>query len=115
MALPHPYSQTLPNGSAWAAILAAGIGCATLGLIVDLAEASKFVSKALNFYSPSGDLSGKTTLAILVWLIAWVALHARWKRRDIQSTGMVMMISLILILLGLIAAYPPLFGMFAAE
>ena len=114
MATSDVIPDPLPNGSAWAAILAAGVGCAVFGLLVDLAEASKAISAALNFYKPSGDLSGKSTIAVVVWLIAWAVLHARWKSRSIQSAGRIMAITLVLILLTLIAVFPPFFELFAA-
>jgi hypothetical protein len=107
-------AETVPNGPVWAAILAAGIGCATLGLVIDLAEAFKSVSNALNFYNPAGDLSGKTTVAVAIWLVMWAVLHARWKNRSIPSPGKIMAVTLILIFLALIAAFPPFFGLFAA-
>jgi hypothetical protein len=107
--------QAVPNGPAWAAILAAGIGCAVFGLVVDLAEASKATSNALNFYKPAGDLSGKTIVAIVVWIIAWAVLHARWKNRKLRSPGRIIALTLILILLALIAVFPPFFELFAAE
>lgn len=115
MAARNAIQETLPNGSAWAAILAAGVGCAALALVIDLAEAFKSVSHALNFYNPTGDLSGKTTVAVLVWLMVWAVLHARWKNRSIQSPGKIMAVTLILILLALIAVFPPFFGLFAAD
>ncbi|MGA2231771.1 MAG: hypothetical protein ABSH22_12805, partial [Tepidisphaeraceae bacterium] len=95
----------IPTGPAWAAILAAGVGCAVLGLLIDLAEAFKSVSTTLNFYNPTGDLSGKTIVAIAIWLIAWAVLHARWKNRTIESPGKVMAATLILILLALLAVF----------
>lgn len=101
-----------PDGAAWAGILAAGVGCAFFGLLVDLAEGIKSVSNALNFYNPSGDLSGKTTVTIVVWLITWAGLRAWWKNRDIQSPGKVVALTVILILLGLIAVFPPFFTLF---
>jgi len=106
--------RILPNGPVWSGILATGIGCAALGAIVDLAEASKSVSNALNFYNPTGDLSGKSALAVIIWLIAWAILHVRWKNRDIHSPRKIMVITLILILLALIAVFPPFFELFAA-
>ncbi|MGD0460897.1 MAG: hypothetical protein ABSB74_00250 [Tepidisphaeraceae bacterium] len=114
MATPEAIGETLPNGPAWAGILAAGVGCASLGLLIDMAEASKTVSNALNFYNPTGDLSGKTTLAVIVWLIAWALLHASWKNRRIQSPGKITLVTLILIVLALIAVFPPFFGLLAA-
>jgi hypothetical protein len=104
---------SLCNGRAWAGILAAGIGCATFGLLVVLAEASKQVSDLLNFYKPAGDLSGKTTVAICVWIIAWGLLYARWKARTIRSTGVITVTVLILIAIGLLAVFPPVFELFA--
>jgi hypothetical protein len=114
MATPEAITEALPTGPAWACILGAGIGCATLGLVVDLAEASKAVSSLLNFYHPTGDLSGKTAIAILIWLTAWAVLHARWKNRNIQSPQKIMAVTLVLILVALIAVFPPFFGLFAA-
>jgi len=100
-----------PNGPAWAAILAAAIGCATMGLLVDLAEVSKSISNSLNFYNPVGDLSGKSIGAILAWLIAWAALHAGWKNRNIQRAGMVAAVSILLVLAALAMTFPPIFGL----
>ena len=103
------------NGPVWAGILAAGIGCAALGALVDLSEASKSVSKALSFYTPTGDLSGKTALAIIIWLAAWAALNARWKNRDVHSPKLVLTVTLLLILLAVVAVFPPFFELFAAD
>ena len=55
------------DGPVWAAIISASAGCAAFGLLVDLAEASKSFSNALNFYNPTGDLSGKSTVAVVSW------------------------------------------------
>jgi hypothetical protein len=114
MDTPDAIVKRLPNGCAWASILAAGAGCAAFGLLVDLAQASKPVSNQLNFYKPSGDLSGKTIVAIVLWLIVWVILHARWKNRNIESSGKIMALTLILILLALIAVFPPFVDLLAA-
>jgi len=101
--------RPIPNGAAWAAILAAGIGCFAYGVFIDLGEASPRWSNALNFYNPVGNLSGKTTLGIVVWLIAWVILHLRWRKRDLARPGRVTTIAVVLILLGVIASCPLFF------
>ena len=101
------------DGPVWAAIISACIGCATFGLLVDLAEASKSISNALNFYNPTGDLSGKSTVAVVVWFIAWVVLHTCWKHRDMKGSGKLAAVSAILIILAMIAVFPPFFGLFA--
>jgi hypothetical protein len=58
-------------GKALAAMVAAGVGCAALGVLTTLAELSPGLKNVLNFYDPVGPLSGKTTVAVIVWLIAW--------------------------------------------
>jgi hypothetical protein len=105
--------HTTPNGPIWAGILAAGIGCAAFGSLVDLAEASKAVSKALNFYRPSGDLSGKTTVAVIVWLLTWAALGLAWRRREIRSGGVVLAVTVLLVLFSIVAVFPPFIELFS--
>jgi hypothetical protein len=110
---PPNASEKIPNGAAWAAILAGGIGCAATGLFTDLAEGSRFVSGLLNFYKPVGSLSGKTIVGILVWLIAWAILHVRWRNRDLSAGTRITVITVILVLLALLATFPLFFGLFA--
>jgi hypothetical protein len=97
-----------PNGAAWAAILAAGIGCAALGALADLTEFSKAASAKLNFYNPTGDLSGKSTIAVIIWLVAWGALHARWRSKTIRATGRIAAAAIILVVIAILATFPPL-------
>ena len=99
------------NGPAAAALLAAGIGSLALGLFVILAEASKSVNNAFNFYNPVGPLSGKTTVAIVIWILSWMILHSSWKNKQVGFTG-VFTVSLILIVLGLLGTFPPFFDLF---
>lgn len=103
--------KDLTNGPAAAAILAAGIGSMVLGLFVILSEALKSVNNALNFYNPVGPLSGKTIIAIAVWLVAWIILHISWKNKQVNFAG-VFTASLILIILGLLGTFPPFFDLF---
>ena len=104
-------NNDLTNGPAAAALLAAGIGSLALGLFVILAEASKSVNNALNFYNPVGPLSGKTTLAIVIWILSWMILHSSWKNKQVSFAG-VFTASLILIILGLLGTFPPFFDLF---
>ena len=99
------------NGPAAAALLAAGIGSLALGLFVILAEASNSVKNALNFYNPVGPLSGKTTVAIVIWILSWMILHSSWKNKQVSFAG-VFTASLILIILGLLGTFPPFFDLF---
>lgn len=103
--------ETLPNGPAAAAILASGIGSMALGLFTTLAEASGAVKTTLNFYNPAGPLSGKTTVAVIVWLVAWGILHGLWKSEEVNFRK-VFTAALILIGLGLLGTFPPFFEAF---
>src|SRR5919198_1446593 len=77
-------SEELPNGPAAAAILASGLGCLALGMITTVAENSKPVLDRLTLLQPVGSLSGKTSFAVLIWLVAWAALHGHWKNKQLR-------------------------------
>lgn len=96
------------NGGAMAAFLGGGIGAFTMGAVVLLDEAGIFAAPTL--YTPAGGVSGRTTLATIVWLIAWVVLHNRWKAREI-APGRVGAVTLILIALGVLGTFPPVWGL----
>src|SRR2546427_12812016 len=74
----------LQNGPAAAAILAAGIGAAFMGIIVICESAIHPLSKALIFAKAVGPLSGKTTVAMVAWLGVWAVLHWLWRERHIR-------------------------------
>jgi hypothetical protein len=60
-------APTIPNGSGAAAMLAAGIGSFVLAIIALAGDKSVPIKNSLNFYKPTGPLSGVTTVAIVVW------------------------------------------------
>ena len=93
------------NGAAMAAIVAAGVGAFAVGAVVLLAETGLW--SAPSFYGPVGGLSGRTTVATAVWLLSWWALHARWRRHDVNSTW-VLVTTTTLIIIGVLATFPPL-------
>lgn len=96
------------NGAAMAAVLGAGIGSSAMGAFVLLNEAALFVAPAL--YGPAGGVTGRTTFATIVWLLAWGALHARWRSRDV-APGPVFTSTAVLVVLALLATFPPLWGL----
>jgi hypothetical protein len=100
------------NGSGAAAILAAGIGSATIGVIAFIAELSPGFRGLLNFYNPAGPLSGKTTVTIVIWLVAWFVLSRLWRNKNVEM-GRVNLISFLLLLVGLILTFPPVWYLFA--
>ncbi len=103
--------QTLPTGPAAAAILSAGIGVGAYGVITFVAQIVKPFGAAIAFYKPAGPLSGKTTLAIVVWLLAWAVLHFLWRKQNID-VKYVFVLALVLMVVGFIGLFPPVFEAF---
>jgi hypothetical protein len=87
--------------------MAAGIGAFMLGLLVIANEAGVFAAPAI--YDPAGGLSGRSTLALVVWLIAWVILHFRWRNRNF-TVGRVFTWSLVPVTLAIVMTFPPRLG-----
>lgn len=96
-----------PNGAAMAAFLGAGIGAFAVGLFVLLNELGLFTAPAL--YPPAGGVSGRTTFAMVVWLVAWGVLHARWRDREVAA-GRVAVVIAVLTALGILGTLPPFWG-----
>lgn len=103
--------EGLPSGPAVAALVAAGVGSATLGLLTTLAAVSHSADEALNLYEPVGPLSGKTTGAVVVWLLAWAALNGRWKHQQV-NVGRAFTGTLLLVAAGLVGTFPPIWALF---
>ena len=101
-------------GKALAALVAAGIGCAALGVLTTLAEPSPGLKSVLNFYDSVGPLSGKTTVAVLVWLIAWYVLARRWHARPPVMTS-ALVTTFVLIGVGFVGTFPLFFELFTAH
>ena len=99
------------NGSCAAAILAAGIGSFMIALLAIAADNSASLKSLLNFYKPSGPLSGVTTIAVLVWLIAWGILEWRWRNRTV-ALGRINAVALLLLGLSLLLTFPPIADLF---
>jgi hypothetical protein len=103
-----------PEGPISAAIIAGGIGAFALGVVTTLSEASTRVADGLEWSKRVGPLSGKTIVALLVWLLAWGVLHLAYRERAFE-TRRALTISLVLIALGLLGTFPEFFQLFAAE
>jgi hypothetical protein len=108
MATAEDKRKDVANGAAMASFLAAGIGAFGMGLIVILNEAGLFVAPSL--YAPAGGVTGRTTLAVVIWLIGWAVMHNRWKNRQIESRR-VYLLSLILMGVGIVLTLPPVWGL----
>jgi hypothetical protein len=103
-----------PEGPISAAIIAAGIGAAALGLFTTLAEASATVKDWLQWNDRVGPLSGKTLLAVAVWLAAWAVLHVTLRTRPFE-TRRALIITVVLLALGVIGTFPTFFQAFTSE
>jgi hypothetical protein len=110
MSMPQAVDK-IPNGPGAAAILAAGIGCAMVGILAFAAEASKPIANMLNFYNPVGPLSGKTTVAIIVWLVAWFVLSRLWQNKSVAMAP-VNVAAFILLAVGFLLTFPPVWAVF---
>ncbi|HVY47335.1 MAG TPA: hypothetical protein VHB21_15710 [Minicystis sp.] len=96
----------LPNGRAAAALLAAAVGCFSLGVFATLGDGSPAAARFFAFYAPTGPLSGVTTAAIVVWLVVWAALARAWRERDV-TMARVGLLLFALMGLGLLFTFPP--------
>ncbi len=103
--------RDFPNGGGAAAVLAAGIGSFLVAVFALLADKSATIKSLMIFYKPTGPLSGVTTCAIIVWLVAWLILHRRWQNRMV-AMGRVRAAALILLILGVLLTFPPIADLF---
>jgi hypothetical protein len=103
--------RTLPNGFGTAAILAAGIGCFSLGVLTVAGDASKSFARHLIFYRPTGPLSGVSTTSIAIWLLAWAVLSFRWRTRDVALRP-VLAVAFVLLGASLLLTLPAIIELF---
>ncbi len=98
--------ESIPNGPGGAAILAAGIGCAAIGILAFAGDASGAIGKFLNFYNPTGTLSGVTTVGIIIWLVSWFALDRLWRAQTVRMAR-VNVAAFALLAVGFLLTFPP--------
>jgi hypothetical protein len=96
----------IPNGTGAAAMLAAAVGCFALGVLAFAGDKSVAIKNSLNFYKPTGPLSGVTISAIVIWFAIWGILEWRWGRKTV-ALGRVNTIALVLLGLSLLLTFPP--------
>jgi hypothetical protein len=98
-------AKLLPNGFGAAAVLAAGVGCFAIGAVSVVADKVPALARMLNFYKPTGPLSGVSTVAIVAWVATWGVLHFLWRRRNVGS-GRIVAIALVLLAGGVLLTFP---------
>lgn len=106
-----PAVKATTNGFGAAAVLAAGLGSFTLAVVSIAADKLSTMKGLMNFYPPTGPLSGVTTTAILIWIVLWIVLERRWHNRNVEMKRVSTM-ALALLVLGLLLTYPPLADLF---
>lgn len=106
-----PGTPAMPNGSGAAAILAAGVGSLALAVLALASDKLALIKRFLNFYNPTGPLSGVTTTAIVIWLLTWGILEWRWQGRTV-AMGRISVAALALMLLSLVLTFPPVVDLF---
>lgn len=99
------------TGVAAAAMVSGAIGTFVIGLMTTGAVISPALKDALNWWNPAGPLSGKTSVGILAWLISWYLLDRVWHTQN-RSLQQAFTITLVLIGLGLLLTFPPIFEAF---
>jgi hypothetical protein len=107
-------TDKMTDGAAAAAIVASGIGATVLGLMIIGAEMSKQFATMLTFNKAVGPLSGKTIIATLGFLISWAILHFMWKDKEVNF-GRMATIGAVLITIGILLTFPPIFDLFAPK
>jgi hypothetical protein len=101
----------IPNGSGAAAVLAAGIGAFAIAVFDMAAEKVASIKHLMNFYNPTGPLSGVTTLSIVLWLACWLILDWRWRKKNVTIKH-ISTTALLLLVLSLLLTFPVLADVF---
>jgi hypothetical protein len=102
------------DGPPAASLIAAGIGAVTLGLFVTLAEASTGIHDWLEWDDGVGPLSGKTILAAVAYIASFLILGFWWRGRTF-ALRTILIVAGVLVLLGLLFTFPPIFQTFTSE
>ena len=103
-----------PNGPAAAALIAAGLGALVLGIFTTWNEASQGMHDFLEIDKDVGPLSGKTTFAVIAYVVAWGVLAPLMWTRSFPWTA-VLLITGVLLAGGFIGTFPEFFQEFASD
>lgn len=98
-----------PNGAGWAALLAGAIGSFAVGFFAFIGALDLYTPPTI--YEPAGGVSGRTTAAVVVWLLAWGVLHWRWKANEVRPAPIALGIA-VLLLLGIVGTIPWVWDLF---
>ena len=103
------------NGVPLASLTAAGIGCFALGTFTVLAEAfPKSVKPFLTLSTPVGPLSGKTSYAVLFYLLSWTVLYFIFRKKNLNETFWITA-AFVLVSLGILMTFPLFYQLFTVH
>jgi hypothetical protein len=100
-------SNSQTNGKGAAAVMAVGVAALALGVFSLTGDAVPAAAALFSIWKPTGPLSGVTTLAILVWLAAWLFLARQWGAREVDFRR-INLAAAALIAVGLMLTFPPI-------
>ncbi len=100
-------------GFAAATLLASGFGVALFGILTFLVERFASLQQAFTLSQSVGPLSGKTTYAVIGWLVGWAVLAVVLRNRDV-SEKITYSISGVLVALGFVLTFPPVWKLLGA-
>jgi len=103
-----------PNGPAAAAIIAAGVGALFLGIFTVWNEASTGMHDFLEIDKGVGPLSGKTSFAVVAYVVTWALLAPLMWRKSFAWVP-VLATTALLLAAGFIGTFPEFFQLFASE
>lgn len=98
-------------GAAAAALLAAGAGCLTLGVLTVATQVSSAVADGLAFSPKVGPLSGQAIVSAIVFFVTWKGLERVLRGRSV-SEGRVYLASAVMVGIGLVLTFPPVYQAF---
>ncbi|MBL8097418.1 MAG: hypothetical protein JNL73_24775, partial [Anaerolineales bacterium] len=91
-----------------AAMIASGIGSAVLGLMVVGAEVNPGLKAFLTWDKGVGPLAGKAGVAVIAFLISWVALHVTFQKQSPRLMT-ALWITVGLLVVGVALTFPPIY------
>ena len=107
----RPGAGTVPAPVA-AALVAAGIGSATLGIAIAAVEASTTVKTWAAMGTAAGPLTGKALGATFAFFLAWAILRVALGAERRVSARACLRVTSALVALGVLLTFPPVYGLF---
>ncbi len=96
-----------------AAFIAGGVSVTVLGVMTTLAEISQPLRESLVWFNRGGPLGGKTSLAMIAFILSWGILIVLFKKHPLRLNSS-FIIALALTAAGILLTFPPIFKLLAS-